>query len=946
MQDRIVIRGASQHNLKHISLSLPRGRLVVVTGVSGSGKSSLAFDTLFAEGQRRYVESLSTYARQFLDQMEKPDVEHIEGLSPAIAIQQRTAAHNPRSTVGTVTEIYDYLRVLYARAGSPHCHRCGRRISAQTVQQMAGRILDAPEGARFQILAPVIRGRKGEHRALLQELAGKGFVRARIDGTVVDLADAPGLAPRRAHTIEVVVDRLAVSAARRGRIVDSLETAARLAGGLVTVAWSGGEEISFSESHACLHCGTGLPELSPRAFSFNSPYGACDKCGGLGTRPEIDPDAVVPDPGLSLDHGAIPVTGWNRSAWASTILKALRKAHRFDTGAPFRSLPAAIRKLILQGGGEREYVYEWKGGRSRFTYKKTFEGVIPRLRRKYNESTSSKLRDGIQKLMTIRTCDSCGGSRLRAEARAVRLGDRAIHEYTSLPVAGAIEAFASLRLAPEARSVARPILKEIDDRLGFLAAVGLGYLSLDRTASTLSGGESQRIRLATQIGARLSGVLYVLDEPSIGLHPRDNLKLIDTLFAMRDNGNTLVVVEHDEETIRAADEIVDLGPGAGEHGGEIVAQGQVRDIEAAPRSLTGAYLSGRQGIPVPPSRRRPQKGALLTVRGAAANNLKGIDASFPLGLLTAVTGVSGSGKSSLVNEILLKALASKLHGATERAGAHSRIEGIEKIDKCIDIDQSPIGRTPRSNPATYTGVFGPIRDLFSRVPEARARGYQPGRFSFNVKGGRCEACQGDGVKRIEMHFLPDVYVTCEECRGHRYNSETLGIRYKGRNIAEVLEQSVGDAARFFENVPMVSEKLLTLDHVGLGYVRLGQPATTLSGGEAQRIKLSRELSRRATGRTIYLLDEPTTGLHFDDVRKLLMVLDQLVEAGNTVVVIEHNLEVIKCADHVIDLGPEGGEAGGRLVASGTPEEVARVESSHTGRCLAKLLSVRRSSPSG
>ncbi len=938
MHDRIVIRGASQHNLKNVSLSLPRGRLVVVTGVSGSGKSSLAFDTLYAEGQRRYVESLSTYARQFLEQMEKPDVEHIEGLSPAIAIEQKGPAHNPRSTVGTVTEIYDYLRVLFARVGVPHCPRCGERISAQTVQQMAARILEAPGGSRFQILAPIVRGRKGEHRGLFGDLTRQGFVRARVDGALADLSSPPELAPRKAHTIEVVVDRLEVSPERRGRIVDSLETAVKLGGGMVTVAWSDGKEESFSERWSCASCKGGIQEISPRSFSFNSPFGACDQCGGLGSRPEIEAGAVVPDPGLSLDQGAVVVPGGAGGAWLSVAIKALRRAHRFDTRKPFRELPSAVREVLLHGSGGREYSFEWKGERARFTFKRPFEGVLPRLQRKYRESSSARVREEIQKLMTTRPCRACSGSRLRPEARAVRLAGRAINEYTSLPISTALRDFTALDPGSSLEVVARPLLVEICERLGFLDAVGLGYLTLDRAATTLSSGESQRIRLATQIGSRLSGVLYVLDEPSIGLHPRDNRRLLSTLFAMRDNGNTLVVVEHDEETIRAADEIVDLGPGAGEQGGRIVAQGSVEAIIAEPASLTGAYLSGRMRIE-PPPRRRPVKGRALVLRGASANNLRKIDVRFPLGLFIAVTGVSGSGKSTLVNEILHKALAARLHGSSELPAAHDRIEGIELIDKVIAIDQSPIGRTPRSNPATYTGLFGPIRDLFSQVPEARARGYTAGRFSFNVKGGRCEACQGDGQRRIEMHFLPDVYVTCEECRGRRYNAETLEIRYRMKSIAEVLESSAESAASLFGAVPAVRGPLETLISVGLGYLRLGQPATTLSGGEAQRIKLARELSRASTGRTLYLLDEPTTGLHFDDIRKLLGVLQRLVDAGNSVIVIEHNLEVVKCADHIIDLGPEGGAEGGRLVVCGSPEEVARAEGSHTGACLRRLLPV-------
>jgi len=943
MQDRIIIRGASQHNLKRVDLEIPRNRLTVVTGVSGSGKSSLAFDTIYAEGQRRYVESLSAYARQFLEQMEKPEVEHIEGLSPAISIEQRSASHNPRSTVGTVTEIYDYLRVLFARAGIPHCHLCGRPIAAQTVQQMADRILDAAPGSRFQVLAPVVRGRKGEYRKMLLDMARRGFVRARIDGRTVEIADAGELDKRKAHTIEIVVDRLSITPDVRGRLSDSLETALREADGLAVAAFQGGEEILFSEKLACIHCGTSLPEMAPRAFSFNSPYGACPGCDGLGTRPEFDPERIVPNPDLSLENGAIVAAGWGIPSWLPVVLKALQKAHRFDAKLPFRKLPARVREILLNGSGEEEYTFEWKGGRSKYTFRRPFEGVIPNLRRRYKESHSQRVREEIGTLMTMTPCAECGGARLKPQSRAVTVDGLGLHQYVGLGVAAARATFSSLPLSAAQETIARPLLKEILERLGFLESVGLGYLTLDRTASTLSGGESQRIRLATQIGSRLSGVLYVLDEPSIGLHSRDNRRLLEMLKAMRDLGNTLIVVEHDEETIRAADHIVDLGPGAGEHGGEVVASGSVEDLVREPRSLTGAYLSGRLEIEAPATRRRAEPGRALVVRGAAANNLKGIDVSFPLGLFTAVTGVSGSGKSTLVNEILYKALARKLHDAGDPPGKHDSIEGIHGIDKVIDIDQSPIGRTPRSNPATYTGAFGPIRDLFSLVPEARARGYNGGRFSFNVKGGRCEACQGDGSKQIEMHFLPDVHVTCEECGGKRYNRETLEIRYKMKNIAEVLDLSVDQASSFFENIPAVSRKIETLVSVGLGYIRLGQPATTLSGGEAQRIKLSRELSRTETGRTLYVLDEPTTGLHFDDIRKLLSVLTRLVDSGNTVIVIEHNLDVIKTADHVIDLGPEGGEAGGQVVASGTPEEVAGSAASHTGACLRPLLERRKGS---
>ncbi len=937
MQESIVIRGASQHNLKRIHLRLPRGRIVVITGVSGSGKSSLAFDTIYAEGQRRYVESLSAYARQFLEQMEKPEVEQIEGLSPAIAIEQRAASHNPRSTVGTVTEIHDYLRVLFARAGVPHCHRCGRAIAAQTVQQMADRTLSRPEGTRFQILAPVVVGRKGEHQDLFRDLARKGYVRARVDGSLVEAGEAPELDRNRAHTIEIVVDRLRVTPGARARVVDSLETALAESGGIVTVLFDGGEETTFSERFACLHCGISMPEIAPRSFSFNSPYGACPGCSGLGSRPEFDPALIVPDPEASLLDGAIAAPGWSGSTRLSVAVKAIQRRHRFSPGTPFRKLPARVRSILLDGSGEEELSFDWRPGRGgRYSFRRPFEGIIPNLRRRYRESPSARVRQEVERLMRVRPCGECGGTRLRVEARAVRVAGRGLHEYAAMDVESARRAFLDLPLGASEATVARPLLKEILDRLGFLEAVGLGYLTLDRAAATLSGGESQRIRLATQIGSRLTGVLYVLDEPSIGLHPRDNLRLLGTLREMRDAGNTLLVVEHDEETIRAADEIVDLGPGAGDQGGEVVAQGNVEAIMAEPRSLTGAYLSGRLRIEAPARRRAASPDRLLTVRGASANNLKEIDVSFPLGLLTVVTGVSGSGKSTLVNDTLYRALAARLHGAAAAPGAHAGIEGLPQIDKVIAVDQSPIGRTPRSNPATYTGLFGPVRALFARVPEARARGYDAGRFSFNVKGGRCEACRGEGERRIEMHFLPDVHVPCEECGSRRYNRETLEIRYKRKNIAEVLEMTAAAAADLFENIPAIRQRLETLVSVGLGYIRLGQPATTLSGGESQRIKLSRELGRASTGRTLYVLDEPTTGLHLDDIRKLLDVLQRLVEAGNTVVVIEHHLDVIRSADHVIDLGPEGGDAGGRVVGSGTPEEIAGLAASHTGACLRRL----------
>ncbi len=931
----IIIKGASEHNLKRIDLEIPRDRLVVITGVSGSGKSSLAFDTVYAEGQRRYVESLSAYARQFLDQMEKPDVEHIEGLSPAISIEQRTAGHNPRSTVATVTEIYDYLRLLFARAGEPHCHKCGRPIASQTVQQMADRLIALPQGTRFTILAPIVRGRKGEYRQLLAEMMRRGFIRARIDGSMVELAGGIELDKNKPHTIEIVVDRLVAGAGMKQRLTDSLETALELAEGLAAVQIQGGEEILFSEQLACLDCGVSLPEMSPRAFSFNSPFGACQGCGGLGTRLEVDTKKILTDPSRPVGEGLAGVAGWGPTHTVM-YLKPLMRSFKFNLSTPYGKLPAKVRRILLHGSGKREFEFEWVGGKSRFTFKRSFEGIVPNLMRRHRSSRSESLRSQIERLMTPHACAECGGARLRPESRSVLVDGRAIHQYTVMAVGEALSAFQEVSLGPSQAVIARPILKEIVERLGFLNDVGLGYLTLDRAAGTLSGGEGQRIRLATQIGSRLSGVLYVLDEPSIGLHQRDNRRLLDILTRMRDLGNTVLVVEHDEETIRSADHLVDLGPGAGEQGGELVAQGTVEDLVKEKRSLTGAYLSGRRAIPVP-THRRPGNGKFVTVRGAAEHNLKSIDARFPLGVFTAVTGVSGSGKSTLVNKILYNSLARALYDAKEEPGRHGKIDGLRWIDKVVDIDQSPIGRTPRSNPATYTDVFGSIRELFSLVPESRARGYSIGRYSFNVKGGRCEACEGDGTRKIEMHFLPDVYVTCEQCRGRRYNRETLEIRYKGRSIADVLDLSVDAALEFFENIPVLNRRLGTLSSVGLGYLRLGQPATTLSGGEAQRVKLSRELSKAGTGSTLYVLDEPTTGLHFDDIKKLIAVLNQLVDAGNTVIVIEHNLDVIKTADHILDLGPEGGDAGGRIIAQGSPEEVVRVRASHTGRFLKDLL---------
>ncbi len=929
----IVIRGAAEHNLKRIDLTLPRNRLIVITGVSGSGKSSLAFDTLYAEGQRRYVESLSAYARQFLEQMEKPEVESIEGLSPAISIEQRTTSRNPRSTVATVTEIYDYLRLLFARAGSPHCHLCGKPIASQTVQQIVDSVLRLPAGARIQVLAPIVRGRKGIYRKELREAARKGFVRARVDGAVRELSEEIDLDRQRKHSIEIVVDRLVVREEAKGRLTDSVETALDAADGLVVVAVEGKRDLLFSRHLSCPDCGVSVPELAPRMFSFNSPYGACASCDGLGAKRSFDRDLILLDESRSLRDGAL---AWGDGGRLQVLESSLFRAYRVSPDTPYRKLPAAFRKVLWEGAGDREFRFRWQGRRTAFEWKKTWDGILPDLERRYRETESESRREELEKLMSAHPCPDCRGARLRPETLAVRVAGRSIAEHAAQSVEEAVGFYGGLSLGPRETAVAAPILKEIRERLGFLRDVGLGYLTLDRASATLSGGEGQRIRLATQIGSRLTGVLYILDEPSIGLHQRDNRRLLDTLLAMRDLGNTVIVVEHDEETIRSADHVVDLGPGAGELGGRVVVAGPPSEVAAHPDSLTGAYLSGRERIEVPSARREPAAGAISLV-GAREHNLKNLTVRFPLGLFTCVTGVSGSGKSTLVNEILHRALARALHGAEGEPGAHDRLLGVERIDKVVDIDQSPIGRTPRSNPATYVGLFTPIRELFSLVPEARARGYAPGRFSFNVRGGRCEACEGDGVIRIEMHFLPDVYVTCEACRGKRYNRETLEVRYKGRSVSEVLEMTVREALGFFDAVPQIRGKLATLDDVGLGYLRLGQPATTLSGGEAQRIKLAKELSRRATGRTLYLLDEPTTGLHFDDIRKLLDVLNRLVDQGNTVVVIEHNLDVIKTADWVIDLGPEGGDAGGRLVAEGPPEAVARVEGSHTGRFLRKAL---------
>ncbi len=933
---KITIRGAREHNLKDLDIEIPRNKLVIITGVSGSGKSSLAFDTIYAEGQRRYVESLSAYARQFLELMEKPDVDVIEGLSPAISIEQKTVSRNPRSTVGTVTEIHDYLRLLFARIGEPFCWKCGRPIAAQTVQQMADQVSALPEGEKVLLLAPVVRGRKGEYGKLFDDLRRKGFTRVEVDGQVRSLDEEITLDKKYKHDVSVVVDRIAVRPGLEGRLADSLETALGLADGLAVVRRASGEQLTFSEKMGCPLCGVSVPELSPRLFSFNSPFGACPACDGLGSIMNFDPDLVVPEPQKSLREGAVAPWARKTSMMFFETIRSLAEHYGFSMTVPFASLPKKVRDLILFGSGKEELLFKYVSERGSFTIRRPFEGVIPTLERRYRESTSPGMKEEIQQYMSVNPCRSCGGLRLKPESLAVKVGGRSVAEYSAMSVRGALEAFGSLALDARREEIARRILKEINERLSFLANVGLDYLTLDRSSGSLAGGEGQRIRLATQIGSRLVGVLYVLDEPSIGLHQRDTDRLLKTLVDLRDLGNTVLVVEHDEATMRAADYLIDLGPGAGVHGGRLVAAGTPAEVTANPESLTGRYLSGAEAIPLP-KKRRPKPDQLLTIRGAAQNNLKGIDVSFPLGRLVAVTGVSGSGKSTLVVDILYAALARHFYQAQVRPGKCSGIDGLDLLDKVVDIDQSPIGRTPRSNPATYTGLFSPIRDLFAALPESRARGYKAGRFSFNVKGGRCESCQGDGIIKIEMHFLPDVYVTCDICKGKRYNRETLEVLYRGKSVTDVLEMTVREAFDFFERVPVLRHKLETLNDVGLGYITLGQPATQLSGGEAQRVKLSKELSRRETGRTLYILDEPTTGLHFDDIRKLLGVLQRLVDHGNTVLVIEHNLDVIKSADWVIDLGPEGGDAGGRLVAEGTPEQIAKSKKSHTGRFLAPVL---------
>src|SRR5271165_3072333 len=965
--ESIVIKGAREHNLKNIDLTLPRNQLIVITGLSGSGKSSLAFDTIYAEGQRRYVESLSSYARQFLGQMEKPDVDYIEGLSPAISIDQKSTSRNPRSTVGTVTEIYDYLRLLYARIGKPHCYSCGREVSAQSSEQIVDQVLELPEGTRIQLLAPVIRGRKGEYQKLFEEIGKEGFARVRVDGVTRELREKIELDKKKKHTIEVIVDRLVIKPDVRKRLTDSLETTLRLAGGIATVlaepsrtgepdqlrvnegtakAAPAPRELTFSEQLACVYCGLSFEELAPRLFSFNSPYGACPDCTGLGVKIEIDPWKVIPDRTKSIEDGAI--APWSRALgtgrypsmnpWYMQQVERLLRSRRVKMSTPIEKMPPDLADMLLYGSDKtHRFTYETRGGHS-YEYEKTFEGVVNNLQRRHSETSSEYVKEEIEKYMSASTCKTCKGARLKPEALAVTVGGTNIHELTTLSVEHAEEFFREFKPTPREELIAHQILKEVRARLGFLTNVGLGYLNLARSATTLSGGESQRIRLATQIGSSLVGVLYILDEPSIGLHQRDNDRLLATLKTLRDLGNTLLVIEHDEDTMREADVIVDIGPGAGAEGGRILTVGPLSDVIENPESLTGAYLSGRQFIAIPSHRRKPR--AWLNVKKAKANNIDGLDVDIPIGVFAGVTGVSGSGKSTLVNEVLVKALNQHLHGQPA-AGTYGSVRGAEALDKLVVIDQSPIGRTPRSNPATYTGAFDLIRELYSLVPDAKLRGYGPGRFSFNVKGGRCEACQGDGIIKIEMHFLPDVYVPCEVCKGKRYNAQTLEIKYKGKSISDVLEMRVDEAAEFFSAIPRIHNRLKTIADVGLGYIKMGQPATTLSGGEAQRVKLATELSKRATGRTFYVLDEPTTGLHFADIHKLLEVLQRLVSLGNTVLTIEHNLDVIKTADYVIDLGPEGGDRGGKVVAVGTPEEIARAKGSFTGEYLGPVLADER-----
>ncbi|HWS89745.1 MAG TPA: excinuclease ABC subunit UvrA [Pyrinomonadaceae bacterium] len=940
--DRITVRGARQHNLKDISVVIPRDSLTVITGLSGSGKSSLAFDTIYAEGQRRYVESLSAYARQFLDQLERPDVDSVDGLSPAISIEQKTVSRSPRSTVGTVTEVYDYLRLLFSSVGQPHCHICGAPITRQSVEQIVHSVLSLPEGERVMVLAPVVRGRKGEFKKELEKLQKDGFLRARVDGELVSLDEEIRLDKRRNHTIEAVVDRLLIKQGIGERLTESVRTALKLTGGAVLISVVDGEEKLYSERMACVNCQINVPPLEPRSFSFNSVYGACKRCHGLGTVLEVDPAKIIPDATERADKLFFRLSSIYKQggAYLKSALLAVVDHFKADPQLPFAELPRQVRDAFFYGvEGQLTFRH------GLYKYESDWKGSVRYLNDLMHNAPSERVREVIEELVSPVECSDCRGQRLQPESLAVRVGGRGIAEYTALPIEEAVAAFDSLKLNEREEQIAGLVLREIRNRLRFLDTVGLGYLTLDRASATLSGGEGQRIRLATQIGSQLRGVLYVLDEPSIGLHPRDNQKLLETLSALRDLGNTVLVVEHDEETIRRADYVVDLGPAAGAHGGEVVASGTPEEVACHPASVTGQYICGKLSIQVPRERRAPN-GKAVTVRGARANNLKSIDATFPLGLLTVVTGVSGSGKSTLVDDILYRALARHLYGSLEEPGEYDSIEGLEHVDKCIEIDQSPIGRTPRSNPATYTGLFTPIRELYAMLPESRERGYKPGRFSFNVKGGRCEACEGDGMKRIEMNFLPDVYVLCDVCRGARYNRETMSVKYKGKSIADLLDTTIEEAMPLLENIPQIKQKLQTLLDVGLGYIKLGQSATTLSGGEAQRIKLARELSKRATGRTIYILDEPTTGLHFADVHKLLDVLQRLVSLGNTVIVIEHNLDVIKSADHIVDLGPEGGAGGGRVVACGTPEEVSKVRKSHTGQALRPVLNGHASNGDG
>lgn len=939
MRDNISIKGARVNNLKNIDLEIPRNKLIVFTGLSGSGKTSLAFDTLYAEGQRRYVESLSSYARQFLGQMEKPDVDYIDGLSPAISIDQKTTGRNPRSTVGTVTEIHDYLRLLYARIGIPHCPKCGRRIEQQTIDQMVDRVMALPEGTRVQIMAPVVRGRKGEYNKLLEDMRKSGYVRVRVDGQMYELSDDIDIDKKKKHNIEIVVDRIIVRPEGGSRVADSLENALSLADGLALVDIIDGEEMLFSQNYSCVECGISIEELEPRSFSFNSPFGACPACTGLGMQSRISPELIIAHPERSLAGGAIKISGWSSLSDDSISLMAYRglaEHYGFDIDTPVNELPEEIINILMYGSGEEKIQFSIKTGRHERKYEQPFEGIVRSLERRFRETGSEMVKQEIGQYMVMEPCPACHGLRLKPEVLAVTVGDLNIAQLSLLSVKEAKAFIENLKLTPKENMIAERILKEISTRLSFLCNVGLDYLTLARSAVTLSGGEAQRIRLATQIGAGLMGVLYILDEPSIGLHQRDNGRLLSALKGLRDLGNTLIVVEHDEETMMESDYLVDIGPGAGVHGGEVVAAGTPKEVMKNERSITGAYLSGRKIIPVPKERVKPGLN-WIKIKGAEENNLKGINVDIPIGLITCVTGVSGSGKSSLVNGVLYKNLARLLNGSKIVGGKCKRIDGVQNLDKIIVIDQSPIGRTPRSNPATYTGVFDPIRNLFAQTADAKVRGYNSGRFSFNVKGGRCEACAGDGVLKIEMHFMPDIYVPCEVCKGKRYNRETLEVKYKGKNIYDVLDMTVEDALEFFSSLPMISKKLQTLYDVGLGYIKLGQPSTTLSGGEAQRVKLATELSRASTGRTIYILDEPTTGLHTDDVAKLIKILERLRSGGNTVVVIEHNLDVIKCADYCIDLGPEGGDRGGRVVATGTPEEIAAVEGSYTGEYLKKVL---------